>query len=409
MTWPRRIVLASSDAAIGRQWSVDSSPVGRCVWFDLRIGRGAAIQRDGTILSESADPFVLLDWMAAYPLPAGDRWVGSIDYEFNRCIEPLPPRDSSGSALPTFAFWQVSLRPPASETSAPPGTRHGRIVRRSMRRDQYLVAAQRSIDYIAAGDVFQINLAQRLTVETDASPGEVWANLQDATPSHYGAWLEFDDRNALLCNSPELFFQIDRVADGGRRIVNRPIKGTRPNGPGMAAELERSAKDRAELAMIVDLQRNDLGRVCEIGSVRVADARAIETHPTVVHGVATIDGRLRPDVRFGEIVRALFPCGSITGCPKIRAMQIINELEPVERGPYCGAIGWLAADGSAQFNVAIRTIVMQEGSAHVYVGGGIVADSTPQAEYDETLVKARAMLSALGVDRIIDSAEDSHV
>jgi anthranilate/para-aminobenzoate synthase component I len=165
----------------------------------------------------------------------------------------------------------------------------------------------------------------------------------------------------------------------------------------MDEELSRSEKDRAELTMIVDLQRNDLGRICEIGSVRVTEPRVIEAHPTVYHGVATVEGILRPGVGFVDILRAVFPCGSITGCPKIRAMQVIDELEPVRRGPYCGAIGWIGADGSMEFNVAIRTMVVTDGLVHVPVGGGIVADSDPAAEYEETLVKATAMLAALGV------------
>jgi para-aminobenzoate synthetase component 1 len=149
--------------------------------------------------------------------------------------------------------------------------------------------------------------------------------------------------------------------------------------------------------MIVDLERNDLGRVCEIGSVKVTQPREIEAHPTVYHGVATIEGTLRPDVTFVDLLRATFPGGSITGAPKIRAMEIIDELEPTRRGPYCGAIGYLAADGSMEFNIAIRTMIVKDGLVHVPVGGGIVADSDPAEEYEETLVKARAMFAALGV------------
>jgi anthranilate/para-aminobenzoate synthase component I len=200
---------------------------------------------------------------------------------------------------------------------------------------------------------------------------------------------------SLISQSPELFFRIEPLADGRRRIVNRPIKGTRANLPGMQEELRDSAKDQAELAMIVDLQRNDLGRICEIGSVKVTQPRVIEIHPTVLHGVATIEGILRQDVELVDILRAMFPCGSITGCPKIRAMEVIEELEPVRRGPYCGAIGWIAADGAMEFSVAIRTIVLKDGLAYVPVGGGIVADSDPAAEYEETLVKAKAALAAL--------------
>ena len=163
-------------------------------------------------------------------------------------------------------------------------------------------------------------------------------------------------------------------------------------------ELLHSVKDQAELNMIVDLERNDLGRVCEIGSVRVTQPRTIEAHPTVYHGVATVEGLLRADVDFVDLLRATFPGGSVTGAPKIRAMEIIEELEPVRRGPYCGAIGYLAADGSMEFNVAIRTMTFKDGLVHIPVGGGIVADSDPAAEYEETLVKAKAMFDALGID-----------
>jgi para-aminobenzoate synthetase component 1 len=165
----------------------------------------------------------------------------------------------------------------------------------------------------------------------------------------------------------------------------------------MEEQLRDSAKDQAELNMIVDLERNDLGRACRIGSVKVAQARAIEAHPAVYHGVATIEGTLRDDVTFVDLLRAIFPGGSVTGAPKIRAMQIIDELEPVRRGPYCGAIGYLAADGSMQFNIAIRTMIVKDGLVHIPVGGGIVADSDPTEEYIETLAKAKAMFCALGI------------
>ena len=169
----------------------------------------------------------------------------------------------------------------------------------------------------------------------------------------------------------------------------------------MESELLASKKDQAELNMIVDLERNDLGRICEIGSVRVTSPREIESHPTVYHGVATIEGTLRDDVTFVDLLRATFPGGSITGAPKIRAMEIIEELEPTRRGPYCGAIGFLSNDGHIEFNIAIRTMIATDGKIHIPVGGGIVADSNPAAEYEETLVKAKAMFAAVGIDGIV--------
>jgi len=180
-------------------------------------------------------------------------------------------------------------------------------------------------------------------------------------------------------------------------VMTRPIKGTRPRAAGMDLALRESAKDQAELNMIIDLERNDLGRICEIGSVHVSQPRTIEAHPTVYHGAATVEGTLRDDVTLVDLLRATFPGGSVTGAPKIRAMEIIDELEPTRRGPYCGAIGYLAPGGFVEFNIAIRTMIVRDGLVHIPVGGGIVADSDPAAEYEETLVKAKAMFTALGM------------
>ena len=246
------------------------------------------------------------------------------------------------------------------------------------------------VRYIAAGDVFQVNLAQQLTVSHAFDPWTIAARLQQATPGRFGACLDFGD-HAVVSNSPELLVRVE--AD--RTIRTSPIKGTRERLPGRDRELMDSEKDAAELNMIVDLERNDLGRICEIGSVHVEQPRSIEAHPTVYHGVATVAGKLRADVGFVEMLRAMFPGGSITGAPKFRAMEIIEELEPVRRGPYCGAIGWLGAGGVMQFNVAIRTMVIGGGVTRFSVGSGIVADSEPQEEYAETILKAKAMLRAL--------------
>ena len=200
----------------------------------------------------------------------------------------------------------------------------------------------------------------------------------------------------ILSSSPECFLNIH-----GRRVVTRPIKGTRPreNGAGadkrVAQELLASPKDNAELVMITDLERNDLGRVCEFGTVRVTELVRVEPYATVLHLVSTVEGQLRRDVSHVDCVRAGFPGGSITGAPKIRAMQIIDELEPHARGVYTGAIGFLGFNDVTHLNVAIRTIVYQDGRLTFHAGGGIVADSEPDAEYDETLVKARGMLNAI--------------
>jgi anthranilate/para-aminobenzoate synthase component I len=229
-------------------------------------------------------------------------------------------------------------------------------------------------------------------------PAALYARLRRQSPASYGACLCYDDF-AILSNSPELFLLVEPARDHAmnkRRVITRPVKGTRPRAAGMEGQLLNSTKDEAELHMIVDLERNDLGRVCEIGSVKVTEPRVIEAHPTVYHGVATVEGLLRDGVTFVDLLRATFPGGSVTGAPKIRAMQIIEELEPVRRGPYCGAIGYLAVDGTIEFNVGIRTMTVKDNGVYVPVGGGVVADSCPTAEYEETLVKARAMFAALG-------------
>jgi para-aminobenzoate synthetase component 1 len=268
-------------------------------------------------------------------------------------------------------------------------------LRSTFSKAAYESAVRRALEYIAAGDIFQVNLSQRFTGCVREPPYVIYERMRFGSPAWFGAFLSYDD-HALLCNSPELYLRVTPDDTGHRTVITRPIKGTRPRQPGMDEQLLNSLKDQAELNMIVDLERNDLGRVCHIGSVRVVEPRTIEAHPTVYHGVSTIQGELRDDVNFVELLRATFPGGSITGAPKIRAMQIIEELEPVRRGPYCGAIGYVSVDGHVEFNIAIRTIIAQPGIAHVPVGGGIVADSDPAAEYEETLIKAKAMMDALG-------------
>jgi para-aminobenzoate synthetase component I len=326
---------------------------------------------------------------------SGDAWAVYLAYDLGRAFEELPTQAADDLRTPWLGLSPLAPVTPLATTASDQTSTHATL-RSTFTRDAYLTAVQRCIDYIAAGDVFQINLSQRFTAPLTRSPEAIFHDLQRRFPARYPAYLDFGDHK-ITSNSPELFLKVDRLPDGRRRIVNRPIKGTRPVGPGMHRALESSVKDRAELAMIVDLQRNDLGRICEIGTVRVTDPRSIETHPTVLHGVATVEGILREDVTLLDILRATFPCGSITGCPKIRAMQIIDEIEPVRRGVYCGAIGWFAPDGAMELSVAIRTMTVLDGLVYIPVGGGIVADSSPEAEYEETLVKARAMFAAAGV------------
>lgn len=261
--------------------------------------------------------------------------------------------------------------------------------------DSYFQSVRRVLEYIAAGDIFQANLAQRFRATGPHDPLELYQTLKRRSPAPFAAYLEHRGE-AIISSSPEWFYQTR-----GDRISTRPIKGTRPRSSDPAADAEQlaalrnSPKERAELAMIIDLERNDLGRVCRYGSIRVVDPWAIESYAQVHHQVATVEGRLRPDVGPMDVVRAMFPGGSITGAPKIRAMQIIDELEPCRRGVYTGAIGYFSRGGVSAFNIAIRTMLSAGGGVSFHVGGGIVADSDPNAEYEETLHKARGMMDVL--------------
>ena len=271
----------------------------------------------------------------------------------------------------------------------------------SFNRETYLERVQRVLDYIAAGDVFQVNLSQRFVATGRPEPLDLYLRLKAASPAPFAAFLHWDDL-AIASASPELFYQTR-----GDTLVTRPIKGTRPRGrePGederLAAELRSSPKDRAELTMIVDLERNDLGRVCQYGSVAVVEALKLESFAQVHHLVATVEGSIRPGAGPVDVVRAVFPGGSITGAPKIRAMEIIDELELNRRSLYTGAIGYFSAGGASAFNIAIRTILVEGDRASFQVGGGIVADSDPEAEYEETLVKGRGMRAVLSAQRTL--------
>ena len=394
-----RIRLDSSHPAEDR-WPCASAEPSRIVRCD-DPSRGATLSDlSGNVLKTWSNPLEALKWIEhdvkESSRPQNARWVGYLSYDLGRLFEELPLRAIDDLALPLFAFGLIEGHRDARGATPFEGSVSAGL-RSTFSRDAYLAAVERCIEYIRAGDVFQINLSQRFTTALPDSPEKIYDRLLATAPAWYGGLLDFGD-HALISNSPELFLRIQPdVATGNRTIVTRPIKGTRPRQPGLREQLLHSAKDQAELNMIVDLERNDLGRICRTGSVKVPEPRTIESHPTVYHGAATVEGVLRDDVGFVDLLRAVFPGGSVTGAPKIRAMQIIDELEPVCRGPYCGAIGYLAADGRIEFNVAIRTMIVKDRLVHIPVGGGIVADSDPAAEYEETLVKARAMFTALGL------------
>jgi anthranilate/para-aminobenzoate synthase component I len=270
-------------------------------------------------------------------------------------------------------------------------------------RGAYERAVARTVEYIRAGDVFQANIAHELRASFVGSARDAFVRMLGSARPAFGALLEpphgVSDSRVVCSISPELFLDLDFAS---RRIVTRPIKGTRPDhgSASSAQDLAASEKDSAELAMIVDLMRNDLSRVCEVGSVVVDEDRTIERHGGggVLHAVATVSGTMREGVGFGDVVRATFPPGSVTGAPKIRAMQIIDELEPFARGAYCGAIGFVSDSGIARLSVAIRTATIdpERGEIVYPVGAGIVAESDPASEWDETIAKAEALTRAFG-------------
>ncbi len=360
-------------------------------------------------------------------------WVGYVGFEMGRHLERLPASRHEDLGLPLMRLalydsgvvldnlerraWLVhaaGLRGDLGLTPQPPESlvarwqavahAHDAVpviapprLTFEMPRRAYEPMIARALAYIAAGDIYQVNLCQRLKLERLPDALTMLATIHQHNPAPYTALLKWDDK-AVLSASPELFLNV-----AGQRVLTRPIKGTRPRRRDVVLddaareELLASEKDRAELTMIVDLHRNDLGRVCRYGSVRVAERRRLETHPSVFHTVADVVGQLAPGRDALDVLAACFPAGSVSGVPKIRAIQIIDELEPVARCAYTGAVGVLGLDGRMTFNVAIRTLQMRDDLATLYVGGGIVADSDPGDEYEETLAKAGGILDALRV------------
>jgi len=264
--------------------------------------------------------------------------------------------------------------------------------------ERHRASVRRILDYLAAGDAYQVNLTQPFAAPLAAPAAQLFAELAVGHPVPHATYVDVGDAR-LVSNSPELFLR-----RRGARVETHPIKGTRPRGDtqahdaALAAELLRDPKERAEHVMIVDLERNDLGRVAEVGSVVVEAHAELETHPTVHHLVSRVSARLRPEVGLAELLRATFPGGSITGAPKRRAMEIIAELEPAPRGPYTGAVGFFAANGDVELALAIRTAVVQGDVVRWGAGGGIVAESDPERELAESWLKTAALRRALGED-----------
>jgi para-aminobenzoate synthetase component 1 len=400
-----------------------------------QTGRGNSLDRLGDLLkefnlAESAE----YQPSQKYEAPFWGGMIGYFGYDLATRIENIPRKAGRDSRMPDIRFglydtaiivdhstnraefrafdlmgegisalhrrweeWHKSLH--VEETSL--ALAWLRSARSNFSKDEYINAVRKALEYIRAGDIFQVNLSQRFSCREVGSPIckpdplNLYLRLKQNSPAPYAALIRWKDL-AVISASPELFFETR-----GQQIVTRPIKGTRPRGTTpdedarLIADLTSSPKDRAELTMIVDLERNDLGRVCEYGSVRVNNPMSLESYAQVHHLVATVEGNLRPTVGPIDVIRAVFPGGSITGAPKIRAMQIIDELEPTRRSIYTGAIGYYSRGGISCFNIAIRTMTVEGEQLHYQVGGGIVADSDPEAEYYETIHKGRGMRQVL--------------
>ncbi|MDD9878146.1 MAG: aminodeoxychorismate synthase component I [Magnetovibrio sp.] len=364
--------------------------------------------------------------------------AGYLGYELGGHLERLPPSASAGCRLPEMVMavydtvvafdhqsqsaWAVAVDVPGAEARVPAAVRLDEIAARIERapelppldwtpqgawrpevaRADFEAMIAETVEYIHAGDIFQANITQRFLGErpADLPPFMLYRRLRELSANPYGAYLQCGPDAAVASASPEMFLDLDHTGS----VVTRPIKGTRPRG-GTAADdralseaLLASEKDRAENLMIVDLMRNDLGRVCRIGSVGVTELCGLETFASIHHLVSEVTGTLMPGTGPVDLLRAAFPGGSVTGAPKVRAMEIINELEPARRGPYCGAIAWIGFDGAMHASIVIRTLVVDGTEVVAQAGGGIVADSDPAAEYAESLDKAAVLLSSLDPD-----------
>ena len=340
--------------------------------------------------------------------------VGYLAYDHAAKLEPTVPLPQAGPGPPesrfvvvdtlvrfdhAHGFAEVLFGDPGATTALLEGPRpelpaDGAVrghTRRFPSRLDYERGVQRSIEHIRAGDAFQIVLSQRAERPTSASPISVYRTLRRINPSPYNFLLELGDLS-LVGSSPETLVKLE-----GRRASVNPIAGTIPRGPGDVEKLLASEKDRAEHVMLVDLGRNDLSRVCVAGTVRVKRFLEAEQFSHVTHLVSEVAGELKEGVAPFDLLRACFPAGTVSGAPKVRAMQIISELEGYRRGPYAGAVGYRLPDGSLDTCIAIRTIVMRDGVAYLQAGAGIVADSTPQGEHEECLRKLAALETALNL------------
>ena len=300
----------------------------------------------------------------------------------------------AGERLQELRSRVIFAPPPPSLASAPA---KGNTLEANFTHEGYLEAVSEAREFICAGDIFQVNLSQRFETDVSTPPYDLYRRLRKINPAPFANYFNFDGVS-IVGASPERFLKVR-----GDRVETRPIKGTKPRGKtpeadkALAESLLKSVKDRAENIMIVDLERNDIGRVCRYGTVKVTELAILETYPTVFHLTSTVEGQLREGKGLIDLLKATFPGGSITGAPKVRAMEIIDELEPTRRSVYTGSLGYLSFGGDMDLNIVIRTIIIKDGKAYFQVGGAIVYDSEPESEYIETLDKGRALMRALNL------------
>ena len=343
-----------------------------------------------TIVTRGAEAFAALDEMSR-----GGFWVGYLAYDLGRAVEHIDARAVDDLALPDLAFVRYEQVTRSCELPRFPGAADLGPGRTSLTRDEHARAVDAVHELLLAGECYQVNLTRRLDFDAAPDPFALFDAVAEANPAPHACVCTFGDALpgvAIVSASPELYLRV-----AGRAVETRPIKGTGTN----RSELSASAKDRAENVMIVDLARNDLGRVCAYGSVNVSALCTVEAHPGLHHLVSTVRGQLRDDVSLGALVRASFPPASVTGAPKPRVLQAIEDLEPVRRGIYCGAVGFVDGDHDrAELAVAIRTFTIARSHTYLGVGGGIVADSEARAEWDETELKAARLLRAAGAQSV---------
>ncbi|HEX5048100.1 MAG TPA: aminodeoxychorismate synthase component I [Gammaproteobacteria bacterium] len=428
LPWPAW--LDSSSPLAGARYDVLVADP--CITLRTRGSVTEIARRDGSAAESTRAPFELVREALGSPcasvqgLPFFGGALGYVSYDLGRRFERIPALAQADIDMPelaigiydwavivdrvdrrtwlaglgrdplTFARWAQlveRLHTKASKEPAP-----FRVLSRpsaGVSREEYAAAFARVQHHIRRGDCYQVNLTQRFTARADGDAWHAYLRLREVNPAPFAAFLDFPD-GKVLSSSPERFLRVD-----GRRVETKPIKGTRPRAAdavrdrALTEELRGSVKDRAENVMIVDLLRNDLGKSCEPGSVRVTKLFDVESYATVHQLVSTIEGHLAPGKHALDVLAGCFPGGSITGAPKVAAMRIIEELEPQRRSVYCGCIGYVGYDGNMDTNIAIRTLVQHREHVYTWAGGGVVADSNVDAEYQESFDKAAALLAVL--------------